>query len=154
MRGCLRAYGERLQDVEKIIVFHFSSFLSDEEKMLFERCRQLRNKILHCDFHSVRETLEALGANPDHGDVKKITISGLSGTQMAHKMRRVVENVPGTFEYVSDLATGAGTVFGWLFEVGVAGNFVQAVESFSRAAGIVERLAVTWRFPVPIVAEI
>ena len=38
------AYGEKLEDVEGLIVAHFASVLSEDEKNLLKLCRQLRNK--------------------------------------------------------------------------------------------------------------
>jgi hypothetical protein len=49
------AYGERLEDVEGLIVVHFGSALTDEEMTLLKLCRQLRNKMLHCDFGAARK---------------------------------------------------------------------------------------------------
>jgi len=51
------AYGEKLEDVEGLILVHFGNALTDEEKTLLKRCRQLRNKILHCDFGAARKKL-------------------------------------------------------------------------------------------------
>lgn len=55
------AYGKDLKDVEAQIVAHFADALLDDEKTVLERCRQLRNKILHCDFFAARKKLEQLG---------------------------------------------------------------------------------------------
>ena len=53
------AYGERLEDVEGLIVVHFSSALTEDEKNHLKLCRQLRNKILHCDFHATSPDLRS-----------------------------------------------------------------------------------------------
>lgn len=135
------AYGERLEGVEGLIVVHFASALTDDEKSLLTLCRQLRNKLLHCDFRSARKKLEELGTNPQRGGVRRTDISGLSGRQMADKIAAAVARVPGSSQYVGDLPQGAGTVFGWLFEAGAAGDFNRAVDSFARGAAIVDRLA-------------
>jgi hypothetical protein len=70
------AYGERLKDVEKLVVVDFAGALSDADKSVFERCRQLRNKLLHCDFHAARQKLEELGTHPESAGVRKADISG------------------------------------------------------------------------------
>jgi hypothetical protein len=50
---------------------------------------------------------------------------------------------PGTFDYVSgSVTTVPGNVFGWLHEVGVAGDLLKAVQAFRDAAAIVDRLAI------------
>jgi hypothetical protein len=135
------AYGERLEDVEGLIVVHFSSTLTEDEKNHLKLCRQLRNKILHCDFHAARKKLEELGANPQPGNVRRTDISGLSGREMREQIIRAMANAPGSSEYVADLGSRAGTVFGWLLEAGGTGDFAKAAESFARGAEIVDRLA-------------
>jgi len=62
---------------------------------------------------------------------------------MINKLSDVAENVVGTFQYVGASATRAGAVFAWLIEAGVAGDLSRAAESFARAAGIVDRLAMS-----------
>jgi hypothetical protein len=137
------AHDQRLEDVETLIVQHFVAVLTDDEKRTLELCRQLRNKILHCDFKAARKKLQQIGAAPGRGDVKKIDISGLSGKEMLQKLTSAAGNVAGSFEYVADLPAGPGSVYGWLIEVGQAGDFVQAVDAFRRGAAIVGRLAET-----------
>jgi hypothetical protein len=135
------AYGERLEDVEGLIAVHFSSALTEEEKTHLKLCRQLRNKILHCDFHAARKKLLELGANPQPGNDRRTDLSGLSARQMAEKITRGLSNATGSSEYVTDLGSGAGMVFGWLLEAGGAGDFTKAADSFARGAAIIDRLA-------------
>jgi hypothetical protein len=135
------AYVERLQDNEHLIVAHFGTALGSDEINTFELARQLRNKILHCDFLAVRKKLESLGAVPQRADVKKADIRGLTGAQMAERIAAVVTNTPGTFEYVADTRPTAGIVFGWLLELGAAGDFTRAADCFRRATAIIDRLA-------------
>jgi hypothetical protein len=137
------AYGERLEGVEGLIVVHFSSALTEDEKNHLKLCRQLRNEILHCDFHAARKKLEELGANPQFGNVRRMEISGLSGREIAEQISRALANAPGSSEYVADLGSQVGTVFGWLLEAGGAGDFARAAASFARGAAIVDRLART-----------
>lgn len=120
---------------------HFSSALTEDEKNRLKLCRQLRNKILHCDFHAARKKLEEFGANPQPGNVRRTDISGLSGREMREQISRAMANAPGSLEYVADLGSRAGTVFGWLFEAGGAGDFAKAAGSFALGAEIVDRLA-------------
>jgi hypothetical protein len=82
-----------------------------------------------------------LGAETQRGNVKKVDIQELSGAQVREKLARVVENVEGTFGYVADSAAGADDIFGWLFEAGTAGDFIQAASAFELGAAIVDRLA-------------
>lgn len=135
------AYGRRLKNVEELIVVHFSSALTDDEKNHLKLCRELRNKILHCDFHEARQKLEEIGASPQRAGVSRTDISGLSGRQMRGKITAALSGAPGMSEYVADLGSRAGTVFGWLFEAGGAGDFAKAASAFARGAAIVDRLA-------------
>jgi hypothetical protein len=135
------AYGVRLKDVEGLIVVHFSNALTEDEKDHLRLCREFRNKILHCDFHEARKKLEELGSKPQPGNVRRTDISGLSGRQMAEKIASTLANVPGSSEYVADLGSRAGTVYGWLLEAGGSCVFAKAASSFSRGAQIVDRLA-------------
>ena len=135
------AYGEKLEGVEELIVGHFGSTLTNEEATLLKRCRQLRNKILHCDFAAARKKLEELGANPQHGNVKRVDIRGLSGREMMDKISNVRANVVGSFQYVGASPASAGAVFAWLIEAAVAGDLKLASDSFARAAEIIDRLA-------------
>ncbi len=135
------AHDKKLGAVETLIGKHFSGALSDDEKATLALCRQLRNKILHCDFRAARQTLEEMGIATERGGVKKIDIVGLSAAGIIEKIANVKADVAGTFENVSELPSAAGTVFAWLIEVGVAGDFIRAAECFARATAIVDRLA-------------
>jgi hypothetical protein len=137
------AYGKELRDVEALIIVRFADALLDDEKTLLERCRQLRNKILHCDFRAARKKLQELGANPQRGDVAMVDIRGLSGQEMAVKIVAAVANAPGSSQYVEDLPKDAGKIFGWLFNASRAGDFNRAVDSFAQGAAVVDRLAIT-----------
>jgi hypothetical protein len=135
------AYGERLEDVEGLIVAHFSSALTEDEKNHLQLCRQLRNKLLHCDFYAARNKLREMGANPQPGNVRRIDISGLTGQQMLEKITAASSGPPGSSEYVADRRSEAGRVFGWLLDAGEAGDFAKAASAFARGASIVDRLA-------------
>jgi hypothetical protein len=62
---------------------------------------------------------------------------------MREKISASLANAPGSSQYVADLGSRAGIVFGWLFEAVDAGDFTKAVDSFARATAIVDRLAMT-----------
>jgi hypothetical protein len=106
------AYGRHLIDVEKLIIKHFDVLLNDDEESTLELCRVLRNKVLHCDFLAARDKLTSLGVETRRGNVKRIDISGLSGTAMAEKIGAVIASTPGTFEYMADTKAQPGAVFG------------------------------------------
>ena len=60
---------------------------------------------------------------------------------MAVKITSALAHAPGSSEYVADLGSRAGVVFGWLLEAGGAGDFAKAADAFARGAAIVDRLA-------------
>jgi hypothetical protein len=136
------AHTPKLIRVEALIVKHFASVLTKDEKEALILSLELRNRILHCDFRAARNKLQQMGVEPQRGDVKKVDVAGLSPAQMVEKIESVAANLPGTFSYVADSGGEAG-VLGWLLELGQAGDFMQAVNSFERAAAIVDRLATT-----------
>jgi hypothetical protein len=135
------AYAARLEDVEGLICNHFTSALSQQEKDQLKTCRQLRNKILHCDFTAARDKLRALGQPTQSGGVRKIDIAGLTGNQMAQKILAATSGDPNSSVAVATAAQQAGTVFAWLLEVGQAGDLASAAASFAKAAAIIDRLA-------------
>lgn len=135
------AHSERLENIELLIVKHFAGVLTKGERETLKLSRQLRNKILHCDFRATRNKLQQLGMEPQRGDVKKVDVAGLSRAQMVEKIERVAASLPGTFSYVADSGGEAGGILGWLLELGQAGDFMRAVSAFERAAAIADRLA-------------
>jgi hypothetical protein len=102
------AHDKKLGAVETLIEKHFTDALTAEEKATLTLCRQLRNKILHCDFRAARQKLEEMGIATARGGVKKIDIVGLSATGIIAKIASVKADVPGTFQNVSELP-----VCGW-----------------------------------------
>jgi hypothetical protein len=135
------AHAPTLIRVEARIVKHFASVLTKDEKEVLILSLELRNRILHCNFRAARNKLQQMGVEPRRGNVKKVDVAGLSRTQMVEKIESVAAGVPDAFSYVADSISEAGSVFGWLLELGQAGDFIQAVRAFERAAAIVDRLA-------------
>lgn len=136
------AHQKTLEDIENEVAQHFDGTLSIEEKETLRVCRQLRNKVLHTDFHAARGKLNELGVKTPSGEVKKLDIHDVSGAEMSTKVRDAAEGIPGTFQYVADTSsTASGGVFGWFLEAGQAGDFQKASNAFKSAVAIVDRLA-------------
>ena len=74
------AYDRNLGDVEKLIIKHFDGSLSGDEKNTLELCRELRNKVLHCDFLAARDKLTSLGVEARRGNVKRADIRADPGS--------------------------------------------------------------------------
>jgi hypothetical protein len=140
------AHAEHLVDVETLIVEHFFSALKDDEKEALRLCRQLRNKVLHCNFHAARKALNQLGVDTERGNVKKIDIRGpTAGDELVEKINSATRGDKTTFTYVADSGDKPGSVYGWLMEAGEAGDFIKAAAAFKEAAAIIDRLANNWR---------
>jgi hypothetical protein len=134
------AHVHKLEDVEEQVVSHFGEHLSVSEKALLASCRQLRNKILHCDFRAARERLRNAGAAPGSGNVRFIKLDPTSVT--ADQIRAALQDVSGSFRSVADTSsTEEGTVFGWLLELGASGDFELAAKTFQEAVDLLNRLA-------------
>lgn len=136
------AHREKLDDVEAKIAEHFKDALTESEAASLALCRQLRNKLLHGNFSVAREKLEQLGSEPRQGHVKKVDISKLTAAAKVEKIGLASTGVPGTFEYVAETSShSAGGIYGWLLEMGSAGDFEDAVDAFKKAIAVIDRLA-------------
>jgi hypothetical protein len=129
-----------MENIEAKLAEHFDSSLSIEEKDTFRLCRQLRNKLLHADFHAAREKLDELGITIASGGVTKVDIPVVSVAESAKKIVGIKAGTEGTL--VSDTSsTALGTVYGWFCDAGNAGDFQKAANAFKGAAVIIDRLA-------------
>jgi hypothetical protein len=134
------AHQKHLEDIEGELAKHFGAALSAEEKETLRLRRQLRNKVLHSDFYAMREKLKELGQQPGRAWVTKIDVPVPTVVEFAKKMEAVKARTEGTV--VADTSsTDAGGIYGWLFEVGGAGDFDRACDAFKKAQAIVDRLA-------------
>jgi len=140
----LRQYlDEKLEDVEEQIIALFGKELQGNEPEQLRLCRQLRNKVLHCDFPKARSKLHELGAPKVRGGVREISIADPSPGGVVQLMTDAVAGTPGSFRHVADLTSKSEVnVFGWLLELGAAGDFGRAAEIFRVACKIVDRLVV------------
>jgi hypothetical protein len=130
------AHAKHLEDVEEQIVTLFAADVTDAERDSLRLCRQLRNKLLHCDFRSARTKLHELGAPPQRGEVRKISFGNATGKELVQRLLAGASDDTSAFEYVADLSTADGGVVGWLFELGAAGDYRQAIGVFRRTAAI------------------
>lgn len=131
----------KLEDVEAQIVCYFANEISEQDCQALRLCRQLRNKVLHCDFHAARGKLAELGVPTGYGGVQKVDIQGLSSRQIEQKIGEVSSGKVNIAQTIAgSSSTKEGTVYGWLLELGMAGDFTQASNAFKAAAVIVDRL--------------
>jgi hypothetical protein len=135
-----RALDRNLTNVEGAVMAHFRASLTEAEKKTLVACRELRNKVLHADFHAAREKMRTVNVPTSQGGVTKVTISEESVGTIAAKIQAVGDGAEGV-SVANTSSTAQGTVYGWLWEAGQAGDFQRAVEEFQKAAAIIERLA-------------
>jgi hypothetical protein len=128
----------KLEDVEDAIAAHFNTSLPSDDRSTLQLCRQLRNKILHADFHAARQKLTEIDRETPSANVRMARLD--EGREVEHlkEISRAggVSGVPIT----DTQSTAEGTVFGWLLEFGLAGEFVRAAAAFQKGTTIIERL--------------
>lgn len=135
------ACAKNLEDVESHIVCHFAGELSEYDCQTLRLCRQLRNKLLHCDFHAARNRLNELNVPSGQGGVRQMDVSGLSGHQIEERIGAVVSGARNIARPIADASsTKDGGIYGWLLELGCADDFTKVIEAFKAAAVIVARL--------------
>src|ERR1700740_2963518 len=105
------AHEQNLGDVEMAIIKHFAQALAEEEKSTLARCRQLRNKILHCDFRAARKKLSELGITTPSGNARVIDVRGLCGARMVEKVTQAWAGVQGSYERVTDATADADDIY-------------------------------------------
>lgn len=128
----------RLEKVEEAILSHFAVELSANDQQALVRARQLRNKVLHADFHAARSKLTEIdGTVP----VNVTRMTKLDVDRVVEHVSEIAQN-PGAHgtEVGKTSSTAEGTVFGWLLEFGLSGEFMRATDAFRRASAVVERL--------------
>jgi hypothetical protein len=134
------AHQKKLEDIENDLVIHFGGALSQTEKETLQLCRQLRNKVLHSDFRAARRKLNELGVATQAGGVVKIELPFVTVAEATRKIEEAKAGRGGT-RVADTSSTDEGSVYGWFWEAGCAGDFQKASDAFRRAGAIVDRLA-------------
>jgi hypothetical protein len=134
------AHANKLENIETGVAIHFATVLSKDEKTTLTFCRNLRNKILHCNFSGARERLGDFGAGVQPADVRKIDLAEVDANKLRAKVEHAIAENQG--ELVSETTPKQSSIiFGWLIEANAAGDFINAVQVFQKISGIVDRLA-------------
>lgn len=134
------AHQQKLEGVEDELAKHFGDALSAAEKEILILCRQLRNKVLHSDFYAARDRLQKLGTATLSGGVVKVDLPEATIAAVEKKIAGVKAGTEGTL-IADTTSTAAGSVYGWFWEAGRAGDFEKAADAFKGAAAIIDRLA-------------
>jgi len=91
------AHQKKLEDIEDDLAKHFGDALSDDEKETLSLCCQLRNKVLHSDFHAARGKLSELGVETQSGGVLKVDLPEPTRAELSKKILGVKAGTEGTF---------------------------------------------------------
>jgi hypothetical protein len=129
-----------LSQVEDQIILVFAEHLSTTEQDQLATCRQLRNKVLHCDFPSARSKLHELGAPQVRGGIREFRFTSQTSEGMIKDLEDAASGRVGGREVAEMTSKGGANIFGWLLELGTAGDFRRAAEVFRFACAIVDRL--------------
>lgn len=127
---------DRLEDE---IASLFGEHLHPTEREQLQLCRQLRNKLLHCDFVRARSRLHALGAPEHNGGVRQVELD--LNRDIAPQLMTAIENPRASRSVVPMTSKSEADVYGWLLELGAAGDLLQAVSAFQSASATISRLA-------------
>lgn len=134
------AHALKLENVEDAVVDHFGADLREGEAALLKRCRQLRNKILHGNFRTAREKLREAGVVPGIGGVRMLEVD--ESGDLAQQVKSALGAGDAGMRPVAETgSTSEGKIFGWLLELGIAGDFLLAAKTFREAVEVLDRLA-------------
>lgn len=135
------AVSERLEDIERAVADAFKDHVSVADVDLLRRCRQLRNKLLHCDFFELRKRLGAMGVAARSSVVRSVTMApNEDADSMIRKIEGAAKGLLGT--RVADTAsTDEGTIYGWFAELANSGDLADAIGVFRKTCDLLDRLA-------------
>jgi len=117
------AHARHLATVEDAVISHFKDTLGPTDAEAITHARDVRNKLLHCEFWTVKALLEVGGASPH---MPEVTIIDLN---------------TGSAKPASEADAREPRIYGWLM-MGAApgGIFDQADAAFAAAVCVVKRL--------------
>ena len=131
------AYENKVSDTEEAIVNHFqlAGKISSIEIAQLKISRQIRNKILHCEFDKALKLISELtGKKVDSPVVSVIKTTGLSTAEFLSRMKEGLSKPITEFKYKE-----VG-LFGWLMQMHGSGGFHEAIGIFKRTNAIIDRL--------------
>lgn len=135
------AHAKKLEDLEEKIIAYFSESLDPGEADVLKKCRQLRNKLFHGDFQAARTKLGELGIQTERGGVHRLKINEKESLEGLVSKVESVRSGAVPPDFIADSKTTAdGGVFGWLLELGAAGDFSNAAEVFISSSKIIDKL--------------
>ena len=127
----------RLVEVEDAVLAHFARQLSDDERKLLTAARQLRNKVLHCDFSEARGRLVDLGHQPTGIELRLVKLT--PGSEITDLIRAMNED--GGTRFAVESAPARGHLAHWHTQMAIDGSLEMAANVFRAAGAVVVRLA-------------
>lgn len=112
-----------LADLEKKIVLHYSTLLTDHEKTFLQKTRIIRNKLIHSDFKSLMKHIESLHQT----ELDRNRISGL-----------VIDKETGQARVLDKEKDELG-IFFLLLQYASSGGFQKAYDTFKDAIDIISK---------------
>jgi hypothetical protein len=142
------AHEYKVVKTEEAVVSHFlaKSMICDEEKDLIEKARQIRNKILHCEFdEAIKRIEELIGAALPGPSVLAVKFENDSDgaailRKLASSQAAKAEGPKNYVTTVDQLIPEEAGMFGLFLNAVQKGAFNAALEIFKKSNGIIERL--------------
>lgn len=127
------AMAHNLEAVEEAILEYFDRLLSDSEKADVRAARQVRNKLLHCEFWTAERRVLNAGGSVAGGGVQMIDL--LAGQNILESIRN------GPRVPLREIPKTEPRIFGWIMEGAAQGGlFEEAEHMFCSAIRVTERL--------------
>jgi hypothetical protein len=129
----------KLSEVVDEIITTDSAKLTNQDVALLKTACTLRNKLLHCEFSTVRERLDPSGSQSRSGGVA--IISGVTPENFMSILNQLnTESHIGQQAVATTETKKHSDVYGWLLESQGSGAFEEASDIFKKALILIERL--------------
>lgn len=115
------SYESDLNIIEEKFLDHYKNKITEEERANVVKARQLRNKIIHCNFK---------------GLLNKVQDSKLVEVGVVHQFKLST----GTLKSVPETTKKEGGIFGWFLEISTNGSMKEAIEIFKKTIQAIDRL--------------
>jgi hypothetical protein len=127
-------FDKKLEVIINCIIEHFKTHLTPEEEELISEARILRNKILHIDFESAANKV-----NAPSGGITTFTNIPKSGPEL---IEFILSAASGKIEgqNVRNSSAKEARIFAWLLECGANGTFVECENTLKKACLVINKL--------------
>lgn len=133
------AFDKRFGNVEEAVIQYFrkGNHISQFEIDILTKSRQIRNKILHCEFDAAIKLIEEYNQKSLTGpSIKVLHVGDLSGEDLLTK----IKNFDLHARPVEQMNKQDAGIFGWLLQINQKGGFEEAFKIFNLSNKIIEGL--------------